>query len=131
MLAAETPTIWLGLETAALAGLLASIVGQVLLGDRPWMQVRAFHDARVDEDPGEVSVRSFVQITNVRGRPVLIERVAILRPGDLATPRLWLEALPSTLHEGMVARFAFDRLAFPDGASGPGVDGGGSDAGRW
>lgn len=114
MAAADTTTVLISVLTGGLAGLLASVVGQILLGDRPWLQVKAFHDVQFDRESGEVAVRSYVRVANVRGRPVRIEHVAILQPGKMSTPRGWPEGLPTTLSEGTVIRPTFDRTEYPN-----------------
>ncbi|HEX9693641.1 MAG TPA: hypothetical protein VGA74_01380 [Actinomycetota bacterium] len=86
MVAADATTVMNSVLTGGLAGLLASVVGQILLGDRPWLQVKAFHDVHFDRESGEVAVSSYVKIANVRGRPVRIEHVAILQRGRCPRP---------------------------------------------
>lgn len=83
--ATQTSTIWISVVAGALSGLTASIVGQILLGDRPWAQVKAFHDVHRDRTSGEPVVTSYVKVANVRGRPMRIEGVVILQPEKLST----------------------------------------------
>ena len=110
----SAPALWLVITSAAASGLLASIVGHALL-ELPRVRVKVRHDARVDR-AGQVSVLSYVTITNVRGRPVRIEAVFILKrhpkggPG-LSRPGGW--EFPVSLSEGEDVKFTFERKDYP------------------
>jgi len=57
-------------------------------------------------------VQSFVTVANVRGRPVKIEQVAILKPNTMSHPRGW--EFGQDLAEGQRATFTFDRDEYPN-----------------
>jgi len=109
-----SPALWLVITTAAASGLLASLVGHALLG-LPLVKVKVRHDARVDR-AGNASVLSYVAVTNVRGRPVLIDAVFILKrrpkggPG-LSRPGGW--EFPVSLSEGEAVKCTFEREDYP------------------
>jgi hypothetical protein len=109
----QAPALWLVITTGAVSGLLASIVGYVLLG-LPLVKVKVRHDLRVDATGARVD--SCVVVANVRGRPVKIDHVWIVKrhPGrgpGMSRPKGW--TFPHMLPEGESVRFTFDRDEYP------------------
>lgn len=104
--------LWVIIATGALTGLLSSIVGYALLG-LPLVKVKVRHDLHIDADGARVE--SYVKVANIRGRPVRIETVMILkrhtkgRP-SMGRPRGW--EFPQELSEGQAVSFTFDRRDF-------------------
>lgn len=104
--------LWAIIATGALTGLLSSIVGYALLG-LPLVKVKVRHDLHIDADG--TRVESYVKVANIRGRPVRIETVMILkrhtkgRP-SMGRPRGW--EFPQELSEGQAVSFTFDRRDF-------------------
>jgi hypothetical protein len=107
------PALWLVVATGAAAGLLSSMVGYVLLG-LPLVKVRTRHELHIDAEGARVE--SLVVVTNVRGRPVKIDQVFILKrramggPG-MSRPKGW--SFPETLSEGQSLKCTFDREDYP------------------
>jgi hypothetical protein len=106
------PSIWIGALAGATTGLLASIIGHLLL-DVPKVKVRVRDDLHGDRQAGVLTISSYVEVTNVRGRPVTIEGAGFLIRGAMRTPRGWPEDLPHRLEEGGRIMFTFDRADFP------------------
>jgi hypothetical protein len=104
-------SVWIAALAGATTGLLASIVGHLLL-NLPKVKVRARDDLHGDPETGAITVTSFVEVTNVRGRPVTIEHAAFLIPGAIRTPRTWTIP-PEPLEEGGRIFFPFNRAEYP------------------
>ena len=110
----DAPALWLVVATGAASGLLASIVGYALLG-LPFVRVKVCHSLRIDASGARVE--SYIAVTNIRGRPVRIEDVWILRrrpkggPG-MNRPKDW--KFPVSLSEGEMVRCTFDRADYPN-----------------
>jgi hypothetical protein len=110
----SAPALWLIVATGAATGLLSSIVGYVLLG-LPFVKVRVRHDLRIDDDGARVE--SYIKVANVRGRPVTIDEVFILRRHAKGRPPMsrpggWTFGV--RLAEGESVKFTFDRKDYPN-----------------
>ena len=105
-------SVWIAALAGATAGLLASIIGHLLL-DVPKVKVRIRDDFHGDPETGTLMVSSYIEVTNIRGRPVTIEGAGFLIPGGMRSPRGWLENLPARLEEGRRVMFTFDRSDYP------------------
>lgn len=109
------PSLWLVIGIGAASGLLSSIVGYVLLG-LPQVRVKVRHDLHIDTT-GTPRVESYVAVTNVRGRPVRIDHVWILKrhaEGGPAMNRPTGWEFPVSLAEGEVVKCTFDREDYPN-----------------
>lgn len=112
------PALLLSVLAGAVSGLLASIVGHVLLGV-PKVKVRIRDELHIGPDPGTKRRRSYIKVTNVRGRLVTVDRAFFLvpgrywHPGPAQHPKGWLTDLPVSLGEGQSVLFTFDRGQYP------------------
>lgn len=109
--AAASSPIWLSILAGGLSGLLASVVGHVLLSV-PRIKVKTYHDTRLDPVTGEATIMSYVKATNLRGRPVHVEGATILTRGSMSQPKSW--TFDFDLAEGASVRFTFDRAEYPN-----------------
>jgi hypothetical protein len=105
-------SVWIAALAGATAGLLASIVGHLLL-DVPKVKVRVRDDLHGDPETGTLTVSSYVEVTNIRGRPVTIEGAGFLIRGAMRFPRGWQADLPARLEEGGRVMFTFERSDYP------------------
>jgi hypothetical protein len=109
-----SPALWLVIVTGAASGLLASIVGYALLG-LPWVRVKVRHNMLIDA--AGPRVESYAAVTNLRGRPVTVDEVLLLRRDfshhiGSGRPAEW--NFPVRLSEGEVLKCPFDRGAYPN-----------------
>jgi hypothetical protein len=100
--------LWIGVLGGSIAGLVTAIGAHAILAG-PLVRVKVRDDATWDASTGSWHVFSHVRVSNVRGRPVIVEGVAFLVPGDIRSLGSWADLLPARLDEGETVILPFDR----------------------
>jgi hypothetical protein len=110
----DETALWLFIVTGVATAVVASVLGYMLLG-LPFVRLKVRHVLRIDESGPRVE--SYVNVANVRGRPVRVQEVFLFQPHGkgrppLGRPRGWEFGM--RLEEGDAVQFTFERERFPN-----------------